>query len=107
MFTAAAAGTLIVSLKAHFLHESHISPKFHQKLVKLSLEKLVTSSFHIYHQAAIWLIFLWLTVIFMAISTLSEVTYLPITLFSVVISANFTWILAYDIQKEFEIAHDK
>ncbi|KKR78188.1 MAG: hypothetical protein UU23_C0002G0015 [Candidatus Curtissbacteria bacterium GW2011_GWA1_40_9] len=106
MFIAAAMGTLMVLTKAHFFHESHISPKFHQKLVNLNLEKLISSSFHLYHQALIWMIFLWLVTIFLILSSISKVMYPQITVLAIIIAINFSWILALDIQKEIEIERD-
>lgn len=107
MFIAVAAGVLMVIIKAHFLHETHISPKFHQKLIKLNLEKLVSTSFHLYHQAFIWLVFLWLVTIFLILSTLSKIMYPQISAIAVIIALNFSWILAVDVEKEIEIARDK
>lgn len=107
MFVSAASGTMIVVLKAHFLHESHISPKLHQKLETMNLANLVSKSFHIYHQAVIWLIFLWLTTLFLLLSTLSKITYIQITAIAVIIAANLTWIFAADVQKEIEISGEK
>ncbi len=107
MFVAICAGVLIVTIKAHFFHQSHISPKFHQKLVKLNLEKFVSASFHLYHQALIWLIFLWLVTLFLVLSTLSKIMYPQISTIAVIIALNFSWIIAFDVQKEIEIARDK
>ncbi len=107
MFTVSAAGTLMVLVKAHLLHESHISPKLHQKLAKFNLEKLVSSSFHLYHQALIWMVFLWLVTIFLFLSSISKITYPQITAFAAIIAINFTWILAVDINKEIEIAKEQ
>lgn len=107
MFVAVSLGTLMVVFKAHFLHETHISPKFHQKLIKLNLEKFVSTSFHLYHQVTIWLIFLWLVTVLIVLSTLSEIMYPQISAIAVIIALNFSWILAVDIQKEIEIARDK
>ena len=104
MFAAVAAGTIIVILKAHFLHESHIHPRLHAKLLGLNLERLVQSSYHLYHQAAIWLIFLWLTVGFLVISSIAEITYTQITLAAFLVSANLSWVFALDIEKEIELS---
>lgn len=103
MYTAAALGTLYILIKAHFLHQSHVSPKIQQKLASLNFENIISSSFHLYHQAFIWLVFLWLTTAFLATSTLIKVTYMPITIIALIITINFTWIFAVDVQKEVEI----
>ncbi len=107
MFVAVALGTLVVTVKAHFLHESHISPRLHQKLVKLNLEKFISTSFHLYHQAFIWLVFLWLVTIFLITATLAEIIYPQVSAIAVIIALNFSWILAVDVQKEIEIARER
>jgi len=104
MFAAVAAGTIIVILKAHFLHESHIHPKLHARLIALNLERLVQSSYHLYHQAAIWLIFLWLSVGFLTLSSITKITYPQITLAAFLIAANLSWVFALDLEKEIELS---
>ena len=103
MFLAAAAGTILVLVKAHFFHKSHIHPFVHNRLIKLNLENWVTPSYHLYHQAAIWLTFLWLTVGFLTISSFLKITYVPITIIAFVVAANFSWVLALDVEREAEI----
>ncbi len=103
MFAAAAIGSLVVILRAHYLHESHITPMVQQKLAKLNLENIIKPSYHLYHQAAIWLTFLWLTTGFLIISTVTKITYVPITVVAVLIAVNFSWIMARDIEKEFSL----
>ncbi|MDP2632151.1 MAG: hypothetical protein Q8P25_00310 [Candidatus Curtissbacteria bacterium] len=105
MFAVAALGTLFVIIRAHFFHESHIKPKLHAKLVSMNLDSLVAPSYHLYHQAAIWLTFLWLTVIFLAISTFLKITYPQISVTAFIVAANFSWVFAMDIEKEVEISN--
>jgi hypothetical protein len=106
MYSAAALGTLYILFKAHFLHQSHISPKVQQKLASINFENIISSSFHLYHQAFIWLVFLWLTTAFLVTSTLIKVTYVPITVIALIITINFTWIFVLDVQKEIEIGRE-
>lgn len=107
MFAFATAGALFVLLRAHFLHESHIHPNVQIKLASLSLEKLVAPSYHLYHQALIWLTFLWLTVGFLAISTSLHITYVQISFIAFIIAANFSWVFALDVEKEIEVTTGK
>ncbi len=104
MFITASLGTIYVLVRAHFFHESHIHPKLHARLVALSLENLVAPSYHLYHQAAIWLTFLWLTVAFLLTSTILGVTYPLISAAAVIVAANFSWIFVVDVQQEIEIS---
>lgn len=104
MFIVVALGAFLVLLRAHFFHESHITPNLHARLVALNLDSLVAPSYHLYHQAAIWLIFLWLTSGFLLISTIVlHTTYPVISAIAFIICANFSWVFALDIEKEIEI----
>ena len=107
MFAVVAAGAIIVILKAHFLHESHIHPKLHARLIALNLERLVQSSYHLYHQAAIWLIFLWLTCGFLTLSSIAKITYPQITIAAFLVTANLSWVFVLDLEKEIEISKGK
>ena len=107
MFAAVAAGAVIVVLKAHYLHESHISPRLHARLIALNLERLVQSSYHLYHQAGIWLVFLWLTFGFLTLSSVAKITYPQITIAAFLVTANLSWVFALDIEKEVEISKAK
>lgn len=103
MFLTAAVGTFIVLIRLHFLHDSHVHPKLQSKLASFNLEKIISSSFHLYHTALTWLIFLWLTVAFLIVSSIFRITYIQLTALAVVVAANLTWIMALDIQKEIDI----
>src|SRR3989338_8172302 len=103
MFSVAALGTSIVLIRAHFFHETHIRPKLHARLVSLNLESLVSSTYHLYHQAAIWVTFLWLTTGFLILSTVLGTTYAQISIIAFIICANFSWVLAIDVEKEIEL----
>jgi hypothetical protein len=108
MFLVVALGSLFVLIRAHFLHESHIRPNLHAKLVSLNLDSLVAPSYHLYHQAAIWLVFLWLTTAFLLVSSiLLKITYPLISAIAFIVTANFSWLFAIDIEKEVEISKIK
>lgn len=104
MFAIAALGTALVLIRAHFFHTTHIHPRLHARLVALNLESLVSSTYHLYHQAAIWITFLWLTTGFLMTSTILGVTYVQISVIAFIIAANFSWVLAIDIEKEIELS---
>ncbi|KKR86115.1 MAG: hypothetical protein UU34_C0021G0009 [Candidatus Curtissbacteria bacterium GW2011_GWA1_41_11] len=106
MLIVAALGTFFVLVRARFFHASHIHPKLHARLVRLNLESLIAPSYHLYHQAAIWLIFLWLTVGFLILSSILGTAYVQIAIIAFVVAANFSWIFALDIEKEVEISRE-
>ena len=104
MFMAVALGTLLVLSRAHFLHESHINPNVHTKIASLNLEKLIAPSYHLYHQAAIWLTFLWLTTVFLGTSTVFlKITHPAVSAVAFIVAVSFTWVLIHDIEKEIKI----
>lgn len=103
MFMTVAVGMLIILVRAHYLHDTHIKPKMQQKLAKANLENIIITSYSLYHKATIWLTFLWLTVAFLLISTALKITYPPITIVAVIVALNFSWIMAKDVQNEIEI----
>ena len=106
MFLAVCLGTIFVLIRAHFFHTSHIHPNLHAKLERFNLQALVAPSYHLYHQAVIWLLFLWITVGFLTLSTIRSITYPQITIVAFIIAANFSWVLAIDIEREVEITRE-
>ncbi|GEM_PF-877216 len=107
MFMLASVGTIFVITRAHFLHESHISPRLRAKLARLNLEALIASSYKLYHQAAIWLTFLWLSTGFLMLSTIAKITYPQISIIAFIVAANFSWVFALDVEKEVEIQRNQ
>lgn len=107
MFTVAAVGTLLVLIRAHFFHQSHVSPKVHAKLISSNLEGLIAPSFKLYHQALIWLTYLWLTVGFLMIYSLVKITFPQITIIAFIVAVNLSWVFALDIQKEMNLNAEK
>ncbi|OGD90510.1 hypothetical protein A3E11_02550 [Candidatus Curtissbacteria bacterium RIFCSPHIGHO2_12_FULL_38_37] len=106
MLIVASLGTIFVLVRAHFFHASHIHPNLHARLVRLNLDSLIAPSYHLYHQATIWLIFLWLTVGFLILSSVLGTTYPQIAIIAFVVAANFSWVFALDVEKEVEISRE-
>lgn len=104
MFLAVSVGTILVLVRAHFFHESHIHPKLQARLASLNMESLIAESYHLYHQAVIWIIFLWLTVGFLIISTILGLTYPQISIIAFLVAANFSWVFAIDVEREIELS---
>lgn len=103
MFLAIAAGTAFVLVRAHFFHASHISPSIHLKLLKFGLEGLIAETYQLYHQAAVWLLFLWLATILILLQAFFGLSNPVIAITSFLISLNFSWFLISDIEQEVEI----
>lgn len=103
MFAAVAAGCTFVLIRAHFFHASHITPQLHLRLLKLGLEGLIAETYQLYHQATVWLIFLWLATILILLQAFSQLSNPIIAIIAFLISLNFSWFLIADIEQEIEI----
>lgn len=103
MFLAVGLGCAFVLVRAHFFHASHITPKMHIRLLKLGLQGLIAETYQLYHQAAVWLIFLWLATILILVQSFFGLTSAPIAIIGFLITINFSWFLLADIEQEIEI----
>ena len=103
MLFVAAFGAILIIVRAHFFHQSHIHPYLHAKLVSLNLESLIAPSYNLYHQAVVWLTYFWLVVAYLIVSSIFGVTFPQISVIAFIIAANFSWVFAIDIQREIEI----
>ena len=103
MLAVVCLGTVYVMIRAHYFHASHIHPRLHARLARLNLESLIAPSYHLYHQSAIWLIFMWLTIGFLTLSAILGTTYPQVAIIGFVIAANLSWIFALDVEKEVEL----
>jgi len=100
MFGVVFLGCGWVVVKAVHFHQTHISPKRSAKLAEINLLKLLTSSYDLYHQAAVWFIFLWASILILLIYSLTGLTEWWITVLGFFSSLIFTYLLIDDIEKE-------
>lgn len=103
MFLVTVLGTAFVLIRAHYLHQSHIKPSFHAKLIKLKLARLVASTFAIYHQAVVWLIYLWLVIALLVIESYFKASSILLAGIAILVGINSSWFLITDIEHEIEI----
>ncbi|HET7713159.1 MAG TPA: hypothetical protein VFK94_01430 [Patescibacteria group bacterium] len=101
MYLVVLVGFLIVLFRAHFLHASHIPPRLAGRLAKMKLENFVQTTFEIYHQALVWLSFLWITTILVFIYTLGGGS-IMLMLTSFLLSFAATYLYTKDIEVELE-----
>ena len=100
-------GFLTVLIRAHAFHTSHISPRLSVSLVKMEMTGLAVSSWEIYHQAVIWLAYVWLALILFAIQASYEVSPWWIVILGGVIAGMFTWMFIVDVEREIEIEQER
>lgn len=107
MFLILVIGFSIILVQALYLHNSHIAPTTLVKLATNNLLGLVKSSFEIYHRAAIWSVFIWISNILIFINVLLNRTDLWVLIFSLIISIVITTALLRDAFKEIELSKKK
>lgn len=99
-------GFLAMLIRAHVLHGSHISPRLSTKLVQRQLTGLIIGSWELYHQAVVWLAYLWLALIIFGIHALLGVTPWWLPLAGTCVALIFTWLLIIDVEKEISLRKD-
>lgn len=104
MFIVIVIGYSAVLIQALIFHNSHISPVVVAKLANYNLLGLVKSTFEIYHKAAIWSIFLWLSNILILINVLTSKTEVWVLVFSISVSLILSIFLLKDVANEIELS---
>jgi hypothetical protein len=104
MFTQMSLGMSFILIQAIYLHDSHISNLTISQLAKLNLLSLIRSSFELYHSGVIWLGFLWLGCILVAINYFQGISQLWVLLISLLFSISFSIIFFRDLFSEIELS---
>ena len=101
MYLVVFSGFLVVLIRAHYLHDTHLPPKLAGRLLKLRLFHFVTTTFEIYHQALVWLSFLWITTLVLFFYTLGGGS-ITITMIGFLLSFIATYLYMKDVDVEIE-----
>lgn len=95
-----AAGLVWILAKAYHFHDTHVAPTMTLKLLSWNLTGLLSTSHEIYHQAVIWLSYLWLIFLLMVVHTVVGLQFVWLTaaVFAAVIF--LTWLFVHDVERE-------
>ena len=96
------SGLLYILVKALYFHDTHISPRLTTKLFHHRLATLIQSSFELYSQGVIWLIYLYLISAVSIILAVFDYTYGWIPVVAVFLCGISTIVLIIDVEKELE-----
>lgn len=96
-------GFLGMLIKAHWLHGSHISPKLSSTLVQKQLTGLIVGSWELYHQAVVWLAYLWIALILFSWQALFGVSPWWLAISGAIVALILTWLLIADVEKEIHL----
>jgi hypothetical protein len=104
MFIIMMIGFSFILIQAVIFHNSHISPQMLSKLAGYNLLGLVKNTFEVYHKAAIWTIFFWISNIVIFANVALRKTEAWVLIFSLLISVVLTVFLLRDVAQEIEIS---
>lgn len=96
-------GLLFILLRAWFLHDTHISPMMTLRLFAWDLQGLIAGSFEVYHQAVVWLSYLWLTLLVIFAHTLIGLNHTWVTLLAFFLTILMTAFFIWDVEREVAI----
>ena len=95
-------GLLYILVKALFFHDTHINPRLTTKLFHHRMSTLIQSSFELYSQGVIWLIYLYLIAGVSVVLTLFGLIYSWVLIVSIILCAISTLVLIIDIEHELD-----
>ncbi len=92
-----------ILVKAHLLHETHITPKLTLSLINLRLKSLISNTFDLSHQALVWLAYLWLLLLFFAVEVYFGIFYWQLYLISLGGGIILSWFFIVDLEREIKL----
>lgn len=99
-FAVVAAGLVWILAKAYHFHDTHVAPTMTLKLLSWNLTGLLSNSHEIYHQAVIWLSYLWLIFSLMIIHSAVGLQFVWLTVAVFAATIFLSWLFIHDIERE-------
>ncbi|MEI7603776.1 MAG: hypothetical protein WCJ19_02035 [bacterium] len=107
MLFAAITGAVLTLLKLFYLHPTHIKPSVVLKLAKSDKLHYIQSTFHLYHEAIVWCVFLIVADVIILINYVQNLTYNWILGFSMICTLFLVFILVRTIDRDLSIKNIK
>ncbi|OQX51025.1 hypothetical protein B5M47_02275 [candidate division CPR3 bacterium 4484_211] len=104
VLAAVSLGFLWILIKAHFLHDTHITPQLTLQLLDLDLTNLIDTTPNISNQGIIWLSYLWVLIILTGVQAFFGYHYWWMFALSLFVGAILTWSFIADLEREVEWA---
>lgn len=100
VFAAVAIGLVWILAKAYHFHDTHVAPTTTLKLLSWNLTGLLSNSYEVYHQAVVWLSYLWVVFLLMLVHTAVGLQYTWLTAAVFAASLFLTWLFIHDVERE-------
>jgi len=96
-------GLIYILIKSLAFHDSHIKPSLSAKVFSLKIQHLIQSSFHLYSEAAIWLSYAYLLLLFSGIMLASKLLYNWVFYATAGVTLVSTILFILDVEEEIKI----
>lgn len=96
-------GVTWIIFRSHFLNLDTVHPKISAHLHRVGREFLLSDSYHLYHQAAVWLSLAWITFAVIFSNTLLGITSSVVLGIATVVSLSFSIVLYRLIQSSYAL----
>lgn len=103
MFVVAVVGLLWVLVRAYHLHDTHISPSLVLSLLSWNMSWVIGTSHELYHQGIVWLSYIWLITLMVAVHAFIGLSYVWELLAMLMVSAAVTWLFIADVERELQV----
>ncbi|MFW6110230.1 MAG: hypothetical protein ACOC6Q_02270 [Patescibacteria group bacterium] len=102
-YGAIAVGFSIILIRSYILHQSHISPQLTVRLHKLDLTGIISTTYELFHQAIVWLSYMWLLSILFLLQAYWNLISVQVALAVLTFSIVQTIIFIRDVDRELNI----
>lgn len=104
MFLAVAAGLVWVLVKAHWLHETHISPLLASRLSTWGWKSYLKTTVEIYSEATVWFSYAWLTALVLGVQSYFQLCYPWVAGAALSLTLAGTVFFVWDVERELQAA---
>lgn len=102
-YGAVALGLGLILARAYLFHSSHISPQITLRLSSLNFTTIISTTYELFHQAAVWLSYLWLLSFLFLLQSYWKLIPTNIALGVSVVTLVFTCLFVWDVDREIDI----
>jgi hypothetical protein len=96
-------GLFYILIKSLVFHDSHIKPALSAKVFSLKVQHVIQNSFHLYSEAAIWLSYAYLLLIFSVIMLVSKLLYNWVFYVTLGVTLIATILFIIDVEEEIKM----
>ncbi|MCL5003872.1 MAG: hypothetical protein M1352_01220 [Patescibacteria group bacterium] len=101
------SGAAIVLVRLYFFHSSHLRPAIQVKLLESNLDFIVSTSFDLFHQAAVWLALAFVVTLAFIVQAIFGLTSVFIAVTAILSLTALTVLVILDFEREVRIEKEE